>query len=46
MPKIQIEGSKYVLVDMEEEYPFGGIQETLGEDEEGLVRKKLCYQHE
>lgn len=46
MEKVIINDSKYAVLDMQDVYPFGGIQETPEEDEECLVRKKLRYQQE
>lgn len=41
-----INDKKYAVLDMQDVYPFGGIQETPEEDEECLIRKKLRYQQE
>ena len=43
MEKITINGTRYVVLDMEELYPFGGVKETFEEGEDCLVRKKLRY---
>lgn len=46
MERIVFNNNKYAILDMQDVYPFGGIQETPEEDEECLVRKKLRYQQE
>lgn len=44
MDKVMINDSRFAVLNMQDVYPFGGIQETPEEDEECLVRKKLRYQ--
>lgn len=46
MEKITINDTRYAVINMDDVYPFGGIQETSEEGEENLVRKKLHYQKE
>lgn len=46
MEKVVINETQYVVLNMDEVYPFGGIQETSEEGDESLVCKKLHYQEE